>query len=52
MSETCTRCDGTGEIVNCCDDLCVGSGVCIHDSYAVCPECRGRGEFYDDDEVE
>lgn len=44
------RCDGSGEYVICIDDMCHGSGECIHgdDGYALCP-C---GESFDDDDEE
>lgn len=39
----CYRCDGTGFIMICPDDLCRGSGECIHgDGEVVCPVCKGR----------
>ena len=35
------RCDGSGFYVTCIDDVCRGSGYCIHgDGMAVCP-CEG-----------
>lgn len=47
---TCNRCNGTGEIVTCCDDLCANSDTCIHgDGYATCPTCKGEGFIPIDD---
>lgn len=45
----CYRCDNSGWIVTCCDDLC-RSGTpgesCIHgDGDQLCPECKGRNAF-------
>lgn len=43
---TCHRCEGSGEIVVCCDDLCHGAGQCMHgDGMALCPVCGGEGEI-------
>ncbi len=40
----CRRCDGAGELMICCDDVCVGAGECIHgDGNVVCPSCLGTG---------
>lgn len=45
-SRYCWRCDGNGEIVVCCDDLCRGVGRCIHgDGMDVCPACNGSGDY-------
>ena len=45
---TCPECGGEGIIITCCDDMCVGSGHCIHgDGEEVCPECDGSGEVDD-----
>lgn len=47
----CFRCDDTGWILVCIDDLCHGSGEepgyrCIHgDGDIVCPACGGRNAF-------
>lgn len=39
---TCLTCGGTGIIITCMDDICVGGNHCIHgDGEAVCPECGG-----------
>lgn len=39
---TCLTCGGTGIIITCMDDICVGSDHCIHgDGEEVCPECGG-----------
>ena len=47
---TCPECDGEGFIMTCCDDICVGSGECIHgDGDEVCQTCGGEGEFEGDD---
>lgn len=46
---TCLTCGGEGIIITCCDDICVGSGHCIHgDGEEYCPDCEGEG-FIDDD---
>jgi len=39
----CLRCDGSGFIVVCIDDMCRGAGECMHgpDGMAVCPDCQG-----------
>ena len=48
--DSCDRCDGTGWIMTCIDDICVGSGECMHrDGEAVCPQCHGEGEMEIDD---
>lgn len=40
----CLECGGTGIIITCCDDICVGGGECIHgDGEEICPECGGEG---------
>lgn len=42
---TCPECDGEGIIIDCCDDLCVGGGHCIHgDGERICRTCHGEGE--------
>ena len=39
----CQRCDDTGMILVCPDDLCHGAGECMHgDGEIVCPDCKGR----------
>jgi hypothetical protein len=44
--ETCPQCCGEGFIVDCCDDLCVGAGRCIHgDGNRTCPTCHGVGDI-------
>ena len=43
----CASCWGAGEVINCCDDLCHGTGHFIHGDNEVCPECGGEGEVYD-----
>lgn len=41
----CMTCDGQGELMACCDDLCHGQGYCIHpDGMMICPVCKGSGE--------
>ena len=43
-SDDCLDCDEMGEVVECCDDICVGSGHCIHgDGMVACWECDGTG---------
>jgi hypothetical protein len=38
----CYRCDGSGTILVCCDDMCQGMGECIHgDGEIRCPKCGG-----------
>lgn len=37
----CSRCLGSGEVVNCIDDMCHGTGECIHEGNQLCPECHG-----------
>ena len=40
----CYRCDGTGWIHTCIDDLC--QEECIHgDGDKLCPDCGGRNAF-------
>ena len=40
--ECCVTCDGLGEIMVCCDDMCHGSGYCVHgDGMIICPTCKG-----------
>lgn len=42
----CYRCNGSGEIVTCIDDMCRGADECMHgDGMSVCPECGGDGEL-------
>lgn len=42
---SCQRCDGSGEVVICIDDLCRAGGECIHDDdVALCPDCHGSGD--------
>lgn len=41
--ETCGLCNGEGEVVDCCDDICVGTGECMHEGNIVCPDCGGDG---------
>lgn len=39
----CCRCDNSGFIVTCFDDICRGLGECIHgDGEDVCPDCGGK----------
>lgn len=43
--DSCTRCWGEGQIVTCIDDMCADTDTCIHgDGYAICPDCKGKGE--------
>ena len=43
--ETCPDCNGEGEHVVCCDDICVGQGRCMHGAggMAICDTCYGEG---------
>ena len=42
----CHRCDGSGFVLTCIDDMCRGAGECMHgDGESICPECHGDGEF-------
>lgn len=39
----CYRCDNSGVIITCCDDICHGLGYCIHgDGEDICPDCKGE----------
>ena len=50
---TCWNCGGEGFIVVCIDDLCVGSGHCMHgDGEDICPECDGDGVLGGDDDYD
>lgn len=40
----CDRCRGTGEYVECIDDLCHAKGRCMHGNNT-CKLCRGRGRI-------
>jgi hypothetical protein len=52
MHVACNRCSGEGWIITCWDDMCIGTGHCIHgDGEEICPDCFGEGGF-DDDEIE
>jgi len=43
---TCWKCYGEGFIVICIDDICRGSGECMHgDGEILCPDCKGDGEI-------
>ncbi len=43
-SRDCQECDENNEVVVCCDDICVGTGHCIHgDGMAICGNCWGTG---------
>lgn len=43
-STTCIDCRGQGYYVDCMDDLCYGSGGCIHgDGETHCVTCDGEG---------
>jgi hypothetical protein len=40
----CSRCDGSGVILVCMDDMCHGAGECMHgDGEIACPQCGGEG---------
>ena len=40
----CFECDENHEECDCCDDICQGSGHCIHgDGMTECRECHGTG---------
>ncbi len=54
MEEICEECGGTGIVITCCDDICNGSGHCIHgDGEDVCPICHGEGVVFPfDDEAD
>lgn len=40
----CNRCGGRGTIITCIDDICHGTGECIHgDGETTCPSCGGEG---------
>lgn len=42
----CDRCRGTGERVECIDDLCHAQGECFHDPrHNVCNLCAGTGRI-------
>jgi hypothetical protein len=44
-STQCHRCDGSGDINICIDDLCHGQDECIHgDGIVICPTCNGSGD--------
>jgi hypothetical protein len=39
----CNTCNGVGLIIVCSDDMCRGTGECIHDDgFIICPECKGE----------
>ena len=43
---TCPDCGGSGLVMACCDDICVGQGECIHgDGEVMCGMCGGEGEY-------
>lgn len=43
-SQDCHECDELNEVCECIDDLCQGSGHCIHgDGMVACHECAGTG---------
>jgi len=45
-SGTCLRCDGSGSLLTCIDDICQACGECMHgDGETTCPECGGAGEI-------
>jgi hypothetical protein len=43
----CQTCDGIGTVMNCCDDICIGQGYCMHGDDDICPACKGSGEAID-----
>lgn len=44
----CWKCSGEGFVIVCIDDMCRGSGNCIHgDGEEICHICNGDG-FYDE----
>jgi len=46
FDDYCTRCDDSGFILVCPDDMCRGMGECIHgDGTVVCPNCKGAIAF-------
>lgn len=39
----CHRCDNSGFVIVCVDDMCRGAGECMHgDGEIVCPDCKGN----------
>ena len=45
----CPRCRGSGERVECMDDLCHAQGECMHEpANNVCNLCEGYGEISDE----
>lgn len=55
MSE-CWKCHGEGWLITCIDDICHGSGHCMHtDGEELCAVCGGEGwigaEGEDEDET-
>lgn len=41
----CYLCGGSGFLVTCCDDMCHGSGHCMHgDGMEDCPACNKDGQ--------
>lgn len=41
---TCWKCGGDGFLIVCVDDLCHGTGHCMHgDGEVECPLCGGDG---------
>lgn len=41
---TCPDCGGSGFMLDCCDDICIGAGECIHGDGEVVCETRTNGE--------
>lgn len=42
--DDCPECQGTGQVCDCCDDICAARGDCIHgDGMSECPACGGNG---------
>lgn len=51
MDECCEVCGGEGVVITCWDDICVGTGRCMHgDGEEICSVCEGEGGFPDEDE--
>lgn len=42
---TCWNCGGSGSLVACMDDLCRGSGTCMHGDNRMCTTCKGEGSL-------
>jgi hypothetical protein len=43
-SRDCQECNEVNEVCDCIDDMCQGSGYCIHgDGMSICRDCNGSG---------